>query len=276
VRDAELDPAAFIDFALALLPDEADDVILAGLLARVEGAFRRYLSDAQRDRLAPRLERALLGAALGEGPESRRRLMLRAFVALAWSDPALADLKRLLEGSLAAPGLELGVRDRYRLIARLLVRADADGPRLLAEAAAAERGDDARRYAFAASAALADAEAKRAMFRRFTRDAELPESWIEAALGPFNAPEHAAYTAPLLGAALARLPELKRRRKIFFVEHWLSAFLAGQTDAPALDAVQRALRRKLDPDLRLKLLDAADGLERAVRIRERFAGAADR
>jgi aminopeptidase N len=202
--------------------------------------------------------------------------MLRAFVALAWSDPALADLKRLLEGSLAAPGLELGVRDRFRLIARLLVRADADGPRLLAEAAAAERGDDARRYAFAASAALADAEAKRAMFRRFTRDAELPESWIEAALGPFNAPEHAAYTAPLLGAALARLPELKRRRKIFFVEHWLSAFLAGQTDAPALDAVQRALRRKLDPDLRLKLLDAADGLERAVRIRERFAGAADR
>jgi aminopeptidase N len=68
VREAELDPAAFIDFALTLIPDEADDVILAGLLARVEGAFRRYFSDAQRDRLAPRLERALLGAALGEGP----------------------------------------------------------------------------------------------------------------------------------------------------------------------------------------------------------------
>jgi aminopeptidase N len=276
VREAQLAPAAFIDFALTLIPDEADDVILAGLLARVEGAFRRYFSDAQRDRLAPRLERALLGAALGEGPESRRRLMLRAFMALAWSQAALADLKRLLEGSLAAPGLELGERDRFRLIARLLVRADLDGPRLLAEAAAAERGDNARRYAFAASAALADAEAKRAMFRRLTRDAELPESWIEAALGPFNAPEHAAYTAPLLDAALARLPELKRRRKIFFVEHWLSAFLAGQTGAPALDAVQRALRGNLEPDLRLKLLEAADGLERAVRIREKFAGAADR
>ena len=276
VRDAELDPPAFIDFALALVAEESDDVILAGLLARVEGAFRRYLSDAQRDRLAPRLERALLGAALGEGPESHRRLMLRAFVASAWSAAALADLKRLLEGSLAAPGLELGERDRFRLIARLLVRADADGPRLLAEAAAAERGDNARRYAFAASAALADAEAKRAMFRRFTRDAELPESWIEEALAPFNAPEQAAYTVSLLGAALAQLPELKRRRKIFFVEHWLHAFLGGQADPEALAAVQRFLRRDLDPDLRLKVLEAADGLERAVRIRERFAGAADR
>ncbi len=276
VRDAEFDPAAFIDFALALVPEESDDVILAGLLARVEGAFRRHLSTQQRDRLAPQLERTLLGAALGEGPESRRRLMLRAFVASAWTPAALADLKRLLEGSLAAPGLELGERDRFRVIARLLGRADPDGPRLLAEAAAAERGDNARRYAFAASAALADAPAKRAMFRRFTHDAELPERWIEEALAPFNAPEHAAYTASLLEAALAQLPELKRRRKIFFVEHWLDAFLAGQTDAQALAAVQRFLRRDLDPDLRLKVLEAADGLERTVRIRERFAGAAGR
>jgi hypothetical protein len=156
------------------------------------------------------------------------------------------------------------------------VRADADGPRLLAEAVAAERGDNARRYAFAASAALADAAAKRAMFRRFTGDADLPESWIEEALAPFNAPEHAAHTAPLLGAALAQLPALKRKRKIFFVERWLGAFLAGQGDARALAAVRRFLRGNLDPDLRLKVLEAADGLERRVRIRERFASETDR
>lgn len=271
VRDAELAPAAYLEFALALVPEETDDVILAGLLARVEAAFRRYLSDAQRDRLAPAVERTLLGTALAEGPESRRLLMLRSFIALAWSHAALADLKRLLEGSLVAPGLVLGERDRFRLVARLLVRADPDGPRLLAEAAALERSDNARRYAFAASAALADAEAKRAMFRRFTRETDLPESWIEAALAPLNAPEHAAYTRPLLDAALARLPELKRRRKIFFVENWLQAFLGGQADAAALAAVQRALDAGLDPDLRLKLLEAADGLERAVRIRSRYA-----
>jgi aminopeptidase N len=271
VRDAELAPTEFLEFALALAPEENDDVILAGLLARIEAAFRRYLSGAQRERFAARLERTLLDAALGEGPQSRRLLMLRAFVALAWSDAARTDLKRLLEGSLVAPDLALGERDRFRLIARLLVRSDADGPRLLAEAAAAERGDNARRFTFAASAALADGEAKRAMFRRLTRDAALPESWIEEALAPFNAPEHAAYTAPLLGAALAELPRLKRSRKIFFVEHWLEAFLAGQTDAKALAAVQRALAGPLDADLRLKLLEAADALERTVRIRARFA-----
>ncbi|MGH8688393.1 MAG: M1 family metallopeptidase [Burkholderiales bacterium] len=272
VRDADIAPADFIGFSLTLAPEETDDVLLAALLARVQIAFRRYLSDAQRARIAPELERTLLGAALAEGPESRRLLMLRAFAAIAWSEGALADLRRLLDGSLASPGVTLGERDRFRIIERLLVRDDIDAPRRLAEAATAERGDNARRYAFAASAALPDAAAKRAMLRRFLRDADLPERWISEALGPFNAPEQAALTAPLLGEALAALPGLKRRRSIFFVQDWLDAFLGGQVDAKAMAEVQRALAGPLEPDLRLKLLEAADGLARAVRIRERYAG----
>jgi aminopeptidase N len=272
VRDTALAPEAFIEFALALAPEETDDVILAGLLGRVETAFRRYLSEAQRERLAPRLERVLLDALLGEAPQSRRILLLRAATALAWTGAALDNLKRLLEGSLAVPGVELRVRDRFRLAERLVLRGDPDGTRLLAQLAAAERGDDARRYAFAASAALPDAEAKRRMFERFAGDAGLPETWVEEALAPFNAPEHAAYTLPLLAPALARLPELKRTRKIFFVERWLGAFLAGQADARALEEVRRVLAGELDADLRLKLLEAADGLQRSVAIRARHAG----
>jgi len=85
--------------------------------------------------------------------------MLRAYVEIAWTPGGLTDLKRVLEGALAVPGVELGERDRFRILTRLLLRGDADGPRLLVEAAAHERGDNARRYAFAASAALPDAQA---------------------------------------------------------------------------------------------------------------------
>ena len=272
VRDAELAPAAFIDWALALLEDETDDVILAGLLARVDAAFRRYLDDAQRERLAPRLERVLLEAMLGETPQSRRILLFRAYAALAWTPAALADLRKFLEGELQLPGVALGARDRFRLIARLVERGDAEGPQLLLTHSEAERGDDARRYAFAAFAALPGAEAKRRMFERFVGDATLAESWVEEALVPFNAPEHAAATLPLLARALAALPELKRTRKIFFVERWLGAFLGGQANAQALAEVHRLLEGALDADLRLKVLEAADGLERAARIRERYSG----
>ena len=274
VRDAALAPERYIGYLLQRLPRTEDDNTLSGLLGRLEVAFRRYLSDPQRDRLAPAIERALLAeGALAAKTQSRRLILLRSFAGLAWSGEGLRAVKRLLDGELQVPGVALASRDRFRLIERLLVRGDADAPRRLAAQAAADRSDDGRRYAYAAGAAAADAGTKRALFQAFLDDAALPEGWIEAALWPLNAPEHAALTAPLLAAALQRLPELKRRHKIFFVNNWLAAFIGGQASPQALAQVQAEMRTsRLDPDLRLKLLEAVDGLERAVRIHARYGG----
>ena len=274
VRDAELAPARFLHYALRQLPRTRDDIALSDVLARVEGAFRRYLNDSQRDAIAPALEHALLeDGALAAETTSRRLLFLRAYMEIAWSPRGVAELKRLLDGTLAVQGAALASRDRFRILQRLMVRGDAEAPARLAAQAAADRSDDGRRYAYAAGAADPDPAAKRALLKAFLDDPALPESWTEAALGPLNAPEQAAATQPLLHEALARLPELKRRRKIFFVGNWLAAFIGGQTDAGALAEVETFLRRNdIDADLRLKVLEAIDGLERAVRIRTRFAG----
>ena len=120
------------------------------------------------------------------------------------------------------------------------------------------------------------AGAKRSYFAQFVGDRNLAESWIEAGVGPFNTPRQAALTLPYLEPALAELPTLKRTRKIFFVNGWLAAFIGGQCDARAAATVRDFLAREqsLDRDLRLKVLEAADGLERCVRIRAKFAAAA--
>ncbi len=274
VRDAVLAPERYIGYVLQRIPATADDIALAGLLGRLEVAFRRYLSDPQRDRLAPAIERALLAdGVLAAKTQSRRLILLRSYAEIAWSGEGLRSVKQLLDGEQKLAGLALASRDRFRLIQRLLVRNDADAPRRLAEQAAADRSDDGRRYAYAAGAAAADGSTKRVLLQAFLEDASLAEGWIEAALWPLNSPEHAELTAPLFATALARLPELKRKHKIFFVNNWLAAFIGGQVSPQALSAVQGELRAgRLDPDLRLKLLEAADGLERAVRIQARYAG----
>jgi aminopeptidase N len=261
VRDAELAPARFLAYAVGQLPKTRDDIALSGLLARIESAFRRYLDDAQRDTAAPGIERALREDGAGG---SRKLLLTRAFIDLAWSPAGLDELKRLLGDA------SLGSRDRFRIVQRLFLRGDPEAPARLAAQAAADPGGDGRRYAYAAGAA--DPAAKSALFRAFLDDKALPESWIEAALAPLNAPEQASLTQPLLGEALARLPEFKRKRKIFFVGNWLAAFVGGQSGPGALAEVEAFLQRsEIDADLRLKLLEAMDGLERAVRIREKFA-----
>jgi aminopeptidase N len=273
VREAELAPRRYIEYALRELPRTRDDIALAALLARIEVAFRRYLTDSQRDSVAPGIESALLAeGALKAATQSKRLIHLRAFYSVAWSPEALGELKRLLDGALEVPGVRLASRDRFHIIERLLARDDPEAASRLAAQAAADRSDDGRRYAYGAGAAAADAELKRALLRAFRGDSSLPESWIEQALAPFNAPEQAALTQPLLGEALELLPDLKRTRKIFFLNNWLAAFVGGQTGAEALGVIEALLAsRRLEPDLRLKLLEAADGLERAVRIRARFA-----
>ncbi len=271
VREAELAPADYIEFALRLAPQERDPVTLSTLLARTVAAFEHYLSAKQRDAIAPRLERTLFDNMRAADTPGRRISFLRAFMACAWSNAARGQLKDLVSGRLDVPGVPLSSRDRFRIIARLLALGDAAAPALLAAQAAKDTGDDARRYAYAAAAARGDPGVKREYFDRALHDPSLPESWIEAALDPLNPVEQAQLTLPLLGPALRALPKLKRDRKVFFLNHWLAAFLGGQTSAQALEQVERFLREPgLEDDLRLKVLEAVDPLERTVKILARY------
>src|SRR6266536_2627508 len=272
VRDAELGPLAYLDLAERVAPAERDPVTLASLLSRAQVAFLHYSSDAQRDAAAPRFERLLADGMLHADTRGRRITFLRTFAASAWSEAARAQLRSLLANALEIPGVKLSSRDRFRIVARLLALGDPDAGLLLAMQSATDSSDDGRRYAFAAAAAERSAEAKRAYFERFFGDPGLAESWIDAALGPFNSVEHAELTQPFLDLALAALHELKRTRKIFFVHNWLAAFVGGQADAAALEQIESFAREPgLDPDLKLQLLEAMDGLARTVKIRARFA-----
>ena len=282
VREAGLDPARYIDLLLTQLPGERNEIIAAGMLARLRAASLRYLGETRRAALAPRIEDFLYAQMLTALGNSRRIEYFRAFADLARSDQGRARLKDLLTGRIAVPGVALRSRDRFRVLQSLLAAGDTDAPRLLDELSAADTSSEGRRYSFAAAAAAPDAAAKRALYTRFMEDPRLPEAWIEEALGPLNMLEHAPLTAALLGEALAALPRLKRERKIFFINAWLDNFIGGQTARASVQKVGRFLdenrpaRNKpagklLDEDLRLKVLESLDTLERTVRVRERFS-----
>ncbi|HEX8558647.1 MAG TPA: M1 family aminopeptidase [Pyrinomonadaceae bacterium] len=276
VREAEMAPAEFVRLAVEHAPRERDDVMLAFILARAQTAYTRYLSAAQRGALAPALERALYEGMTGAPTAGQRITYFRAYREVATSAGALENLRDILHGKSRVPGMTLRSRDRFD-IARALAAA-GDPPRAALDyAAGLDKSDDGRRYAYAAGAAVPSAEVKKRYFEQYVRDREVAESWVEASLGAFNTPQQAALTLPYLEPALAALPDLKRTRKIFFVNGWLAAFIGGQCDARAAAAVRDFLARApaLDRDLRLKVLEAADGLERCVRVRDKFAGPAD-
>lgn len=272
VRDARLAPLDFLRFNLRVMPVERDAITYAGLLSRMTYTFRAWLSDAQRDALAGEFEAALLERMARASTSGERLQAMRSLIHCAWSEAGQAALLHLLDGRLKVGESPLAPRDRFALIERLLIRAHPQAEALLAAETGRAGGEDTRVYAFAAGAARGDAGTKVRYLEQFLGDTSLAEDWIEQALGPMNAIEHAAVTAPLFERALTALPMLKRRHKIFFVSAWLTAWVGGQDGTDARATLRAfAARADLDADLRLKVLEFADMLERTVRIRERFA-----
>ena len=272
VREAQVDPARYIELVLEWLPREPDETTAVQLFGRLRAAYLRYLTPDRRAPLTPRVE-AFIADQMYRAPSLSRRIgFFRSFIDMARSESALSRLKALLSGEERIEGLLLRSRDRFSIIEALIALGDPDARELLDGQSRADPSADGRRYAFGAAAARPDATGKSALFERFLNDAQLPESWIEEALGPLNELDQAVLTQPLLRAALLALPRFKRERRIFFVNDWLAAFIGGQTSPQALQAVRAFLAEsKLDRDLRLKVLEAVDVLERTVKIRARFS-----
>jgi aminopeptidase N len=100
----------------------------------------------------------------------------------------------------------------------------------------------------------------------------ISEDWIQSSLGAFNFWNQSQLTAQYLDPALEALPRVKRDRKIFFLVAWLDAFIDGQQSQASLETVQHYLSTaNPDPDLRLKILEAVDELNRTVRVRAKYA-----
>ncbi|HEX8143504.1 MAG TPA: M1 family aminopeptidase [Pyrinomonadaceae bacterium] len=273
VREAELAPSSYIDLAVKRVAEERDEVTVQSILGRVRTAFNYYLSDAQRREMAVSLEQELMDRMMNAETAGLRITYFRAFQAIAMTEGARSRLKKILSGEAQIPGMTLRSRDRFDIATALMARGDAEAASLLDKLSREDQTDDARRYAYAAGAARADEAAKKRYFDAYLNDTKLAESWIEASLPAFNTIHQAELTLPYLEPALKELPTLKRTRKIFFVNGWLSAFVGGQCSETALRTVRNFLEseKSLDRDLRLKVLEVLDDLERCVRIKARYA-----
>ncbi len=286
--------------AKAGTPNE-DESTTALLLNRVGTAMNYYIDDSRSAGLRPRVEDLLIEQMLSAETLGQRITYYRAFLNIASSANGREVLRAMLKAKIGEqandkpkpfpPGLyskedverilrfeemlrklPLRTKDKFDIVTRLLILGDPDAPKLLAELEKTETSDDAKRYAYAARAGIATAENKAKYWNDFVNNKEISESWIEAAFGPWNSIRHSELTLPYLQKALQELPNHKRNRKIFFVNGWLGAFIGGQRSEEALSIVNKFLADNptLDRDLRLKILENADIIERAVKIRTKF------
>jgi len=272
VRDARMEPARFARLVLRELPSETDEQIVPALLGRLDRALRAYLPPGKASRLRAEAEGIVWnGIQDTMRPYGIRRAQLDAFISIASTSEGAARLLALLAADSAA-GEPVRDPTRWNIVDRLLVLDHPNGPPALAAQTARDTTPDGRRRGFVAAAARSSALVKAEYFRRYFADRALNEDWASGSLGAFNVIEHEQLTLPFLRPALDSLPYIQTNRRIFFLGAWLGAFLSGQTSPEALGVVRGFLadHPKLPADLRQKVLQYLDELERTVRIRNRW------
>lgn len=271
VHIAQTAPPRYVDLALKALPVEADESLARIQGARIATALHAYMTERGRTVYASRIEGIAADRMLNGATLNLRVVNFRTFTNVAETPAALGQMKSLLDGSVRVPGMPLKPLDRWNLIGHLVAMRDPDAAALFDREKAKDQSGEGQKYAYAVEAGAPDAAVKARYFEEYVHSADRQEDWITQSLRPFNSWNQTALTAPYLGRALDALAEIKRRRKIFFLGAWLGAFIEGQHSPEAKAIVHDWLAQaQIDPDLRLKVLEASDALDRTVMIRAKF------
>ena len=271
VHIAQSPPRGYVELALKSLPGEIDESLARIQGARIAMALHSYLHDTARKALAPHVESVISERMLNAPTLGLRIVHFRTFTAIAETPAGLQRVKDLLTGKLVVPGLTLKPLDRWNLVGHLIAMDDPEAKTILAAEEARDHSSEGQKYAYAAEAGTPSAESKAHYFDEYLHSQTIQEDWLTQSLRPFNSWNQSALTRPYLTQTLDELPDIKQHRKIFFLGAWLGAFIEGQNSAEAQAIVHSWLtKQEIDPDLRLKVLEVSDSLDRTVLIRQRF------
>jgi aminopeptidase N len=271
VRFAEMAPREYLSVILQNAAHETDEALVQSLGGNAAYALHHYTGRDIRDEDTPRFEKMAVDHMMNSSAQGLRIMWFRTLRSIAGTPLGLDVLKELLNGKVSIPDVKLRSLDRWTMVATLIAHDDPQARSVYVLEKQHDQTGEGQKYAYVAGAARPDAAAKKWYFNDYLHNSSRQEDWIEQSLGAFNFWNQSNLTAPYLAPALDALPQVKQQRKIFFLLAWLNAFIQGQDSAAADAEVHRWLASApIDNDLKLKVLQVTDELDRLVKIRKRF------
>ena len=269
VREAELDPVSFVGVAMRLLENETDAGTHAWLLGTLRTCLLRYMPPEKSNPTLERFSEILLSQLRGDN-QAIKTQTLRFLMRTCRGDRVLALCADVVAGKSPAPNLAIGKRDRFLAAAALM--ATGRGKKVLDDLVQSLGKEDIARESYIAAAAEANPATKKSYFESYANLDEPPEQWVSISLGNFHWPGQSRLTLPYLRPALEKVEWVKKNRKVFFMPAWVDAFVNGHNSQEALDVVNEFLAEYsgLSTDIRRKILQSLDSLQRTVRIKKRW------
>ncbi|MEM8563043.1 MAG: M1 family aminopeptidase [Pseudomonadota bacterium] len=274
LNDPRADMLAYALELTRLVQREENPLLLQLALEQLASMQRQQLSHDQRERLTPKLEDVLWETGIAQADQGNKKLLFQYYSGIAESPQAIRKLEDIYTGSVVIEGLTLDENERIRLAEILAIHMPERAQAILnAQIDATQNPDSRRRLVFIAPSLSADATVRDKFFQSLSStEMRATESWVIDALEHLHHPSRRETALHYVLPSLELLEEIQATGDIFFPSAWLQANLATHNSPDVALLVREFLQQRPDynPQLRLKILQEADGLFRAA-ARQPFA-----
>lgn len=261
----------YFDTLLAILVSEDSELLIELAANQLQYVYFSLLGDEERSQEMRSLESSLWQAMLDQDSVSMTKVFFELYSSLALSDAALDQVHAVWSGKILNGQLSLQEAERIRLAEILSVRLPDRADAILAkQRLETVNPDRLRRLDFIAPALAKDSATRDAFFKSLKKpENRATEVWVSNALARLNDPSRLDHSARYVLPSLELLEEIQITGDIFFPSAWLNRSLGPHTSQEAADNVRQFLseRPEYNPQLRMKILQAADPLFRASAMR---------
>lgn len=272
-RDGEVSTGDYLTLVISGLEHEADIGVVQQVLRQVKMAIDLFAAPVNRPGYLRRLAESLGAWLTAAQPGSDHQVaFIRAFASAATTDAELDQITRILNGELVIAGLVVDADLRWALIQRLAATGRVDLDRI-EEELRADNTATGQRQAAVARAARPSPEAKELAWADCMQRTDLPNALLGATVGGFVQPDQVELLTPYRTRFFADIIQAWDQQTMemgqtlamgLYPALIVDEFTVAQTD----EFLQRT---DVNPALRRLVSEGRDGVQRALRARDRDA-----
>jgi len=265
-------PDDYLSQLTRIVGREENQLLLNLSLRQLQTIYWSFVSDVERAVAGEELERVLWTAMLNAEDSSRKKIYFEAYRDIALSASALERLLAVWQQELQPEGLSLSENDYIALASNLAIKLPQRSQEIVTtQLGKIENEDRRRRFEWISPALSPEQQTRDAFFNSLQDESNRQiESWVLGALNALHHPLRRELSEGYLLPSLQLLEEIQVTGDIFFPARWLGVSLGNYTSASAAARVRDFLaqRPNYNHQLRMKILQAADTLFRAERLRQ--------
>ncbi len=265
-------PATFYNTIFTALESESDLQLRNYLAGRFSSVFWDFLSAAERDSVAADAGTMVWNKVLQTTDPAVQRTWFSLYRNIAVTEDGMMNLLKTWESTMLPGGLKLSEDDLCTLTLTMAAKGYSNAEEIIAgQRDRITENDRLLRFDFVVPSVSQDQAVRDAFFGSLSDPVNREhEQWVIEALGYLHHPMVAKRSEKYILPSLEMLEEIKSTGDIFFPGSWITTTLAGHHSEEARITVGKFLDDHPDypPDLKLKILQAADQLFRGASVKK--------